>query len=104
MKSNRAKVLHELDGRPLVNHVCETALKLDPASIYIVVGHQADEVKRMVLEELGDEKIGFCVQERQFGTGDAVNDARRDLENRESNLLIHSGDVPMLPVETLNQL
>src|SRR5204863_1713963 len=76
----------------------------DAASMYIVVGHQADEVKRVVLEEFGDEKIGFCVQERQFGTGDAVNAARRDLENRESILLILSGDVPMIRVETLNEL
>ncbi len=81
MESNLAKVLHKLDGRPLINHVCETASELSPRSIYTIVGHQAEDVKEAVLKELAEDKAGFALQEQQLGTGDAVNAARELLEN-----------------------
>ena len=104
MKSDVAKVLHKLDGRPLINHVCETASGLDPRKIYVVVGHQSENVKAAVLEELDEEKAGFVLQERQLGTGDAVNAAREFLETRDSTLMVLSGDVPMIRAETLAEL
>jgi len=104
MKSNLAKVLHQLDGRPLVNHVCETALKLSPRKIYVVVGHQADEVKAAVLSEFDAGMFEFPVQRQQLGTGDAVNAAREHLASVDSTLLVLSGDVPMIRVETLQSL
>ena len=45
MKSNRAKVLHELGGSPLIAHVVRAAQALDPRAIIVVVGHQAEEVE-----------------------------------------------------------
>ena len=51
MKSRRAKVLHELAGRPLIAHVVRTAFGLAPASLYVVVGHQSEEVERAVRDE-----------------------------------------------------
>ena len=72
MKSNLAKVLHQLDGRPLVNHVCETALKLSPRTIYVVVGHQADDVKAAVLSEFDAGMFEFPVQQQQLGLLDRV--------------------------------
>ncbi|CAN5472468.1 bifunctional UDP-N-acetylglucosamine diphosphorylase/glucosamine-1-phosphate N-acetyltransferase GlmU [soil metagenome] len=104
MKSNLAKVLHKLDGRPLINHVCETALHLDPRKIYVVVGHQADDVKAAVLTELKEDRAGFALQKQQLGTGDAVNAGRELLENSDSTLLVLSGDVPMITIETLRSL
>ena len=104
MKSDLAKVLHKLDGRPLINHVCETASGLDPRKIYVVVGHQSENVKAAVLEELDEVKAGFVLQERQLGTGDAVNAAREFLETRDSTLMVLSGDVPMIRAETLAEL
>ncbi|MCA1590115.1 MAG: bifunctional UDP-N-acetylglucosamine diphosphorylase/glucosamine-1-phosphate N-acetyltransferase GlmU [Acidobacteria bacterium] len=77
MRTNQAKVLHRLDGRPLINHVSRTASALAPGKIYVVIGHQGDEVKRAVAEELREDKTQFVVQERQLGTGDAVNAARK---------------------------
>lgn len=102
MKSARAKVLHELDGRPLVNHVVETALALSPRRIFLVVGHQADDVKAAVLNEFDSGNIEFVVQERQLGTGDAVNSARGHLADTDGTLLVLSGDVPMIRHETLD--
>ena len=104
MKSNLAKVLHQLDGRPLINHVCETASELSPRSIYTVVGHQADDVKAAVLKDLDEAKAGFALQKQQLGTGDAVSAAREFLENEDSTLLVLSGDVPMIRAETLASL
>src|SRR4051794_14583478 len=104
MKSNLAKVLHKLDGHPLVNHVCETALQLSPRKIYVVVGHQADDVKAAVLDEFDAGMFEFPVQTQQLGTGDAVNAARAELENADSTLLVLSGDVPLIRHETLASL
>jgi bifunctional UDP-N-acetylglucosamine pyrophosphorylase/glucosamine-1-phosphate N-acetyltransferase len=102
MKSNLAKVLHRLDGRPLVNHVCETALKLSPRKVYVVVGYQADDVKDAVVSEFGGEMFEFPVQQQQLGTGDAANAAREQLGSTDSTLLVLSGDVPMIRQETLS--
>lgn len=104
MRSNRAKVLHRLDGRPLIGHVCRTATSLAPRKVYVVVGHQAEDVKAAVLEELDAEHAVFVVQKEQLGTGDAVNAAREYLEEQDSTLLVLSGDVPMIRHETLAAL
>ena len=101
MRSDIAKVLHRLDGRPLIGHVCRTAAALAPKMVYVVIGHQGDEVKRAVLEELDEEHVTFVRQEHQLGTGDAVNSARDHLEGEDSELLVLSGDVPMIRAETL---
>lgn len=104
MKSGLAKVLHKLDGRPLINHVCRTASALGPRNIYVVVGHQGDDVKDAVLSEIGEASARFVVQEQQLGTGDAVNAARGLLADTDSTLLVLSGDVPMIRAETLAAL
>ena len=101
MRSDLAKVLHRLDGRPLVNHVSKTAAALAPEKIYVVIGHQGDDVKEAVLEEFDADQAVFVEQKQQLGTGDAVNAAREHLESRESTLLVLSGDVPMIRPETL---
>src|SRR5436305_1241445 len=95
MRSNLAKVLHQIDNRPLINHVCRTATALAPRKIYVVIGHQGEDVKAAVLEELNEEHAGFAWQTEQLGTGHAVNSAREFLEDEDSTLLVLSGDVPM---------
>ena len=103
MKSNRAKVLHELGGAPLIAYVVRAAQALEPRSIITIVGHQAEEVENAVLAEIG-ELASFVVQQKQRGTGDAVESARSLLENSDSLVLVLSGDVPMIRVETLQKL
>ncbi len=104
MKSDLAKVLHRLDGRPLINHVCRTATALAPESIYVVIGHQGEDVKAAVLNELDHQQVVFVTQEKQLGTGDAVNAAREYLQDKDSTLVVLSGDVPMIRPETLAAL
>ncbi len=106
MRSGTAKVLHELGGRPLIAHVCRTAAALMKSArpIYIIVGHQAEEVKAAVLEELGEGGAVFITQIVQRGTGDAVMAAREALADANSTLLVLSGDVPFVRAETLGAL
>ena len=104
MRSNLAKVLHRADGRPLINHVCRTAAALSPEKIYIVVGHQSEDVKTAVLEQFDEADVVFVEQAQQLGTGDAVNSAREHLAGRESTILVLSGDVPLIRPETLSGL
>lgn len=103
MKSNRAKVLHELGGLPLIAHVVRAAQALNPQAILVVVGHQAEEVERAAVAEVGD-LARSVLQAQQRGTGDAVESARSELENSDSLVLILSGDVPMIKTETLRKL
>ncbi len=104
MRSDVAKVLHLLDGRPLIGHVCRTATALAPRKIYTVIGYQGEQVKKAVLEELDEDHSEFVPQKEQLGTGDAVNSARDFLANEDSTLLVLSGDVPMIRAETLATL
>ena len=103
MKSNRAKVLHELGGSPLIAHVVRAAQALNPQAILVVVGHQAAEVERAAIAEVGD-LARAVLQAQQRGTGDAVESARSELENSDSLVLILSGDVPLIKPETLRKL
>jgi bifunctional UDP-N-acetylglucosamine pyrophosphorylase/glucosamine-1-phosphate N-acetyltransferase len=106
MRSATAKVLHKLGGRPLIAHVCHTARALvrEGRPVYVVVGHQADEVKAAVEAELGESGAVFITQTEQRGTGDAVMTARDALHDADSTLLVLSGDVPLVRAETLGAL
>lgn len=100
MKSARAKVLHELDGRPLIAYACRAAQSLAPRKVYVVVGHQAAEVEKAVQAELG-EAAACVTQTEQRGTGDAVMAAKAQLANSDSDVLVLSGDVPLIRGATL---
>src|ERR1051326_8114043 len=102
MKSKRAKVLHELGGAPLIAHVVRAAQALDPKTILVVIGHQAEEVEQAVLAEAG-ELASFVIQAKQRGTGDAVESARSQVEHTDSLVLVLSGDVPLIKIETLRK-
>src|ERR1700730_14308883 len=84
MKSQQAKVLHHLGGRPLIAHVCRAAQSLNPRKIYVVVGHQSERVGAAVREELDGDRVALINQSRQLGTGDAVMSARKLLRDAES--------------------
>lgn len=100
MKSARAKVLHEIGGSPLINYVSRTARSLNPRKVYVIVGHQAEDVSKAVVAEIG-ELAEFVTQKQQRGTGDAVMAAKEKLGNTDSLVVILSGDVPLLKPETL---
>jgi bifunctional UDP-N-acetylglucosamine pyrophosphorylase/glucosamine-1-phosphate N-acetyltransferase len=101
MKSRKAKVLHRAGGKTLVEHVVDTALTFTPAErIFIVVGHQADEVRRAI----ATPGIGFIEQREQKGTGHAVMVGREQLAALDGYLMVLYGDCPLLRPETLERL
>ncbi|HET6893584.1 MAG TPA: NTP transferase domain-containing protein, partial [Pyrinomonadaceae bacterium] len=104
MKSQRAKVLHELGGRPLIGHVIRQARELTPRKIYVIVGYDADAVEAAVRREPDSDRIVIAKQQEQRGTGHAVMSAAQHLSNSDSTLLVLSGDVPLVRPETLRKL
>lgn len=113
MRSRRAKVLHSLAGRPMISYVVRAALAVKPASVIIVIGHQADDVRAAVIREVqrGERAeaapsaepspIEFVLQSEPRGTGHALMVARDVLARREGMLVVLSGDMPLVRPETL---
>ena len=101
MKSDLAKVLHPILGRPMISYVLETAYAVAADNVVVVVGHQADKVKRICSQTPG---VGFALQEEQLGTGHAVQCAMPEIAEDIEDVLILCGDVPLLKAETAKQL
>lgn len=100
LKSKRAKVLHAIGGKPLLQHVLDAVLKItSPSHVFVVVGHQAEEVERAV----GTSGVHFVHQSQQLGTGHAVQCLRQAVGDF-TNLLVLSGDVPLIRCETIKRL
>jgi bifunctional UDP-N-acetylglucosamine pyrophosphorylase / glucosamine-1-phosphate N-acetyltransferase len=100
LKSRRAKVLHEIGGQPLLAHVIKAAKQIVPAEhIYVIVGHQAENV-RAAVEPLG---VNFVLQAEQRGTGHAIMCAREKVAPYQ-DILVLSGDVPLIRPETIARL
>jgi bifunctional UDP-N-acetylglucosamine pyrophosphorylase/glucosamine-1-phosphate N-acetyltransferase len=101
MKSERAKVLHEVCGRPMIRYVVEAARGAGARSIVVVVGYAADQVRACLGE---DSDVQFATQTRQLGTGDAVKACRPLLEGYQGPALILVGDEPLLRPQPLADL
>ena len=101
MKSGLPKVLHAAAGLPLLEHVLRTADRVSPASVVIVVGHQADAVQSAMA---GRPNLRFARQEPQLGTGHALLMAEDALGGAEGTVVLLSGDVPLLTPDTLRTL
>jgi bifunctional UDP-N-acetylglucosamine pyrophosphorylase / glucosamine-1-phosphate N-acetyltransferase len=101
MKSALPKVLHRAAGLPLIDHVLRAASALTPASIVIVVGHEAAQLTDALRIRLG---LAFAVQEPQLGTGHALLQAESHLAGASGTVVLLSGDVPLLRAESLAAL
>lgn len=100
LKSRRPKVLHEIGGKPLVAHVIAAASRIAaPNDIYAVIGHQAEKVRAAV----ATTGVRFVEQAEQRGTGHAIQCARQAIQGYE-NILVLSGDVPLIQPETIERL
>ncbi|HYP85291.1 bifunctional UDP-N-acetylglucosamine diphosphorylase/glucosamine-1-phosphate N-acetyltransferase GlmU [Variovorax sp.] len=104
MKSSLPKVLHRLAGRPLVTHVIDTALGLQPRRVVVVTGHGAHEVEE-TLNNAAPEgaPLAFVRQALQLGTGHAVQQAVPLLDD-DGTTIVLSGDVPLIGQDTLAAL
>ena len=101
MKSDKAKVLHEIFGKPMIMYVVETAKKIAGNDVVLVIGHQDDKVRKVVSE---DANVIFALQKDQLGTGHAVSCALPYLPDHTQEVIILCGDVPLLTFETVMRL
>ena len=100
LKSSLPKVLHLLAGQSLIEHVLNTVEALNPHQTLVIVGHQAE----LVRSKLGHFPVHFAEQVPQLGTGHAVQIAREWWSGKSGNLLILSGDAPLISLETLQKM
>jgi len=99
MHSDIPKVLHHIADKPLIRHVLDTALALQPDSIHIVYGHGGTQVR----ETLADSDVFWVEQAQQLGTGHAVAQAMPEIAD-DAMVLVLYGDVPLITVQTLQTL
>ena len=102
MRSATAKVLHPLAGRSMIAWAVEAASALEPEQLVVVVGHQQEQVEAHVAELAPQAR--FAVQEQPRGTGDAVRAALGVLPGVTGDVVVTSGDVPLLQGDTLRDL
>ncbi|WP_211227542.1 bifunctional UDP-N-acetylglucosamine diphosphorylase/glucosamine-1-phosphate N-acetyltransferase GlmU [Chitinibacter tainanensis] len=98
MYSSLPKVLHSLAGKPLVQHVIDTARGLDPAQLVVVYGFGGEQLQNA----LAGQNLGFALQAEQLGTGHALAQAVPQLQG-DVTLMLY-GDVPLTRLQTLQQL
>jgi bifunctional UDP-N-acetylglucosamine pyrophosphorylase/glucosamine-1-phosphate N-acetyltransferase len=99
MKSSLPKVLHKLANKPLLEHVYDTAKGLDAEEIIIIYGHGGEQVK----QQCSHFKAKWVEQKEQLGTGHAVMQAFAEMK-LENTLLVLYGDVPLIRIDTLEEL
>jgi bifunctional UDP-N-acetylglucosamine pyrophosphorylase/glucosamine-1-phosphate N-acetyltransferase len=102
MRSERAKVLHELGGEPMIIRVIRAVATLASSPIAVVVGRQAREVEAIAREAFPSMDLAFAVQAEQHGTGHAARCGMTALSpDFVGDVLLMYGDVPMLSAATL---
>ena len=107
MRSPLPKVLHEAAGKPLLEHVLGAVAPLEPTRTVVIVGHEAEQVEaRFADYRVHDHSLTFVRQDfsQGYGTGAALKQAEDALANFEGNIMVLSGDVPLVRTETLRAL
>ncbi len=103
MKSRRQKALHLLAGRPLVTYPVRACLEAGARDVVVVVGHQAQEVTRVVTAAFPDAPVRFATQPEPKGTAHAVLSAREAV-GASPRVLVLNGDLPLLRPDSLKGL
>ena len=99
MYSELPKVLHTLAGKPMVQHVIDTANHVGATQVHLIYGHGGDLLK----QTLTDSNLNWVLQAEQLGTGHAMQQAAPFFADDEDILMLY-GDVPLISVDTLQRL
>ncbi|MCK9417819.1 MAG: bifunctional UDP-N-acetylglucosamine diphosphorylase/glucosamine-1-phosphate N-acetyltransferase GlmU [Nitrospirae bacterium] len=100
MKSELAKALHPLAGRPLIQHVLNAAAGVEPEKTVLVLGYQADKVRNAV----GEYRPEIVLQAEQLGTGHAVQQAAETISAGAGPVLVLCADTPLITSKTLKDV
>lgn len=110
MNSELPKVLHTINERPMITHVIDRALELNSHKILIIVGKYKGMIQNTISQFYSEkmlEQIEYIEQPEPLGTGNAIRCCIPFLMNHElpknTQLLILSGDVPLISYETLSK-
>ena len=101
MRSDTAKVLHEIQGRPMILYVVEAARKIAGDDVIVVIGNQAEDVRGIISDTA---ELLFAYQDQQLGTGHAVLCALPQIPGHCDHVIILYGDVPLIESETIGAL
>ena len=100
MESDLPKVLHKIGGKPMLSHVIQRAVELGAQKIISIIGYQ----HKLVKETIANEPTRFAIQLDQLGTGHAVLQCASELSGFNGSVLVLSGDVPLISLNTLQNL
>ncbi len=105
MNPERSKVMHEIAGKPMIEYVVQVAIDCGSDLIVPVVGHQKQSVIEFLNSRFSSfkEKIRFAHQDEQLGTGHAIMMTEKIVKGIDANILILSGDVPLLSRDTVTR-
>ena len=104
MKSELAKALHILSGKPLIDHVIDGYADLGLGKIVVVAGYQGEQVEKHLSETYPDLNIQIAWQRTRLGTGHAVMMARDALADFDGSVLVAACDVPCISPKSLSSL
>ncbi len=104
MNSDLPKVLHKVGEIPMLVHLIKTSLKLNANNIFVIVGKFKDIIEKTVnnyfnIQELS--KINYIIQTDAHGTGHAIQCSYDLIKDLNENIIILSGDTPLISVESL---
>tara|TARA_R100001163_G_C5066308_1_gene204698 strand:- start:1190 stop:1987 length:798 start_codon:yes stop_codon:yes gene_type:complete len=109
MKSKLPKVLHKVCDKTMLDHVIIASKNINAREIVIIVGHEADMVVSDVKNKFSNKDeatIRFAIQEPQLGTGHAVQQAEKALQDfpDDGQVIVLSGDVPLVKSSHLKEM
>lgn len=99
MKSHVPKVLHRIGGRPMITHILDTASRLQPEAVHVVIGCGADGVKAACK----DWQVNWVLQTERKGTGHAVMQAMPGIPD-DAVVMVLLGDQPLIPIGVLEEM
>ena len=103
LNPEKSKVMFPLKGKPMLEYVIDLALKIEAVKIIPIVGHRKEDVIKFVSDKYVNDisKLEFAHQDAQLGTGHAAMQTEKLLNDFKGDVLILSGDVPLLKYETI---
>ena len=103
LNPEKSKVMFPLKGKPMLEYVIDLALRINAVKIIPIVGHKKEDVIKFVSDKYVKDisKLEFAHQDEQLGTGHAVMQTEKMLSDFKGDVLILSGDVPLLKYETI---
>lgn len=99
MNSDLPKVLHVVCGKPIIHYVIEVARSIGSLKIFAVLGYHSDVVKDALPAD-----ISVVIQKKLLGTADAIRSAEKPFQSFKGDVLILSGDTPLLESSTIKSV